>query len=301
MPVQVFEMETAAFPASQLAYSLNNMALATYSKMGGVPWLLKANPTISHELVIGIGSAVIKSSRMGQQKRYVGITTIFTGDGNYRLSNVSKSVPFEDYTSEVLVSLRKTITRLKVDLNWQSKEHIRLIFHVFKPFKNSEATAVQALMGELGDFDVDFAFVHVAQEHPYVLFDEGEKGIAVDPRQGLRKGEYCPARGTFLHISDRETLISLLGPRDIKRPDHGMPRPVLLRLHGSSTFVDKTYLARQVSLFAAHSWRSFFPAELPVTIYYSQLIARMLGNLAALPHWNPEAMIGRISNTRWFL
>lgn len=156
-------------------------------------------------------------------------------------------------------------------------------------------------MAELGDFDVDYAFLHVAQEHPYVLFDEGEKGSLVDARHDIRKGAFCPARGTFLHLSDRETLISLLGPRDIKRPEHGMPRPVLLKLHRNSTFVDKTYLARQVSLFASHSWRSFFPAELPVTIYYSQLIAKVLGNLEVLSHWNPDAMIGRISNTRWFL
>jgi hypothetical protein len=172
VPMQVFEMETAGFPPSQLAYALNNMALATYSKMGGIPWLLKASPTIAHELVVGLGSAVIKSSRMGQQKRFVGITTIFTGDGNYRFSNVSKAVPFDSYSSELLESLRKIITRLKSELNWQSKEHVRLIFHVFKPFKNAEASAVRELMNELGDFDADFAFLHIAQDHPYVLFDE---------------------------------------------------------------------------------------------------------------------------------
>jgi hypothetical protein len=75
----------------------------------------------------------------------------------------------------------------------------------------------------------------------------------------------------------------------------------LLRLHPSSTFSDMTYLARQVFLFASHSWRSFFPAELPVTIKYSDLIARLLGNLGMLSNWNPDVMVGRIANTRWFL
>jgi hypothetical protein len=57
----------------------------------------------------------------------------------------------------------------------------------------------------------------------------------------------------------------------------------LLKLHRDSTFTDMDYLARQVFHFSDHSWRTFLPASMPVTVSYSQLIARMLGNLARLP------------------
>ncbi len=59
IPVQEFEIETAQKPDKDLQFSLNNMALASYAKLNGIPWLLKANPTIAHELVIGLGSADI--------------------------------------------------------------------------------------------------------------------------------------------------------------------------------------------------------------------------------------------------
>ena len=62
-----------------------------------------------------------------------------------------------------------------------------------------------------------------------------------------------------------------------------------------------TYLTRQVNTFACHSWRSYFPSPLPVTILYSELIARLLGHLSTLPQWNPSQMLGRIGETRWFL
>ena len=83
IPVQEFEIETAQKPDKDLQFSLNNMALATYAKLNGIPWLLKANPTIAHELVIGLGSASIAEGRLGDRERYVGITTVFSGDGNY--------------------------------------------------------------------------------------------------------------------------------------------------------------------------------------------------------------------------
>ena len=96
IPVQEFELETAQKPDKDLQFSLNNMALATYAKLNGIPWLLKANPTIAHELVIGLGSASIAEGRLGDRERYVGITTVFSGDGNYHLTNVSRAVTMDD-------------------------------------------------------------------------------------------------------------------------------------------------------------------------------------------------------------
>jgi len=72
IPVQEFKIEAAQKTDRDLQYSLNNMAPATYAKLNGIPWLLKANPTIAHELVIGLGSANVSESRLGNRERYVG-------------------------------------------------------------------------------------------------------------------------------------------------------------------------------------------------------------------------------------
>lgn len=300
IPVQEFEMETVVLSDNQLVYVLNNMALATYAKLNGIPWLIKANPTIAHELVIGLGSAYIGEGRLSKKERVVGITTVFTGDGNYWLSNLSEAVPIDSFADTLLSSLRGTINKIKHDLNWQQREHIRLVFHAFKPLKYAEIDAIKSLMKELGDYDVEFAFLHIVQDHPYVLFDEEQTGIQ-DYQTRTMKGIFAPIRGLFFRLSSNEVLISLTGAREVKRPQDGMPRPVLLRLHRDSSFHDTTYLARQVYHFSNHSWRSFFPAPMPVTILYSELIAKMLGQLAMIPRWNPDAMLGRIGRTRWFL
>jgi hypothetical protein len=301
IPVQEFEIETTDIPDNRLQYVMNNMGLATYAKLGGVPWLVRAHLPIAHELVIGMGSAHVGEGRLGDTERVVGITTVFSGDGNYCLSTLSRSVSFDAYGEELLNSLKSTFSRVSRSMNWQPKEHVRLVFHAFKPLKEAEEEAVKALITTLGDYDVEFAFLHVIEDHPMLLFDEAQKGEpAYDGRGGV-KGVCAPTRGYFLRLSGHEVLITLTGAKEVKQASDGMPRPILLRLGRGSTFNDMTYLARQINTFACHSWRSYFPSPFPVTILYSELIARLLGHLSTLPQWNPAQMLGRIGETRWFL
>ena len=291
IPVQEFEIETAQKRDRELQYSLNNMALASYAKLNGIPWLLKANPTIAHELVIGLGSANISEGRLGHRERYVGITTVFSGDGNYHLTNISKAVTMEDYESAFLDSLQKAVSKVRQDMNWQAKDHVRLVFHAsFKQFNKNEVNAVKTLMEELGDYEVDYAFLQLSAQHPYLLFDDSQNGV-VDFDTRRTKGVYAPARASSLQLSNRDVLLCLTGPREVKRPEDGIPSPLLLTLHRDSSFPDMTYLTRQVFAFACHSWRTFLPGSVPVTIQYSDLIARTLGNLSLSDKWNPDVML----------
>jgi len=300
VPVQEFEIETAEIPDGRLQYALNNMGLAAYAKLNGTPWLIRASLPIAHELVIGLGSARIGEGRLGESERVVGITTVFSGDGNYCVSALSRAVSFEGYEEELLATLRATIDRLARNMNWQAGEHVRLVFHAFKPLKEAEEDAVKALMASLGDYDVDYAFLHVVGEHPYLLFDEAQEGVPSFDGTGL-KGACAPLRGRLLRLSNYEVLLTLTGAKEVKKASDGMPRPVLLKLGRGSTFDDMTYLSRQVDTFARHSWRSYDPSPFPVTIMYSQMIARILGRLSLVPRWNPAQMLGRIGDTLWFL
>lgn len=299
IPVQGFRLETTQLPDARLQYALNNMGLATYAKLNGVPWVIKVHKPIAHELVIGLGSANIGQGRLGGRERVVGITTVFTSDGLYCVSNLSQAVPYDDYEGEVLASLRRTIQHLALTMNWQEREHVRLVFHAFKPFKRTEENAVKELMKSLGNYDVDYAFLHIVEQHPQMLFDEQQQGRSCGAAG--KKGVFAPQRGLHLRLSESEMLLSLKGPNEVKRPVDGIPRPLLLRLGSGSDFTDMEYLARQVYTFSCHSWRTFFPASLPVTIMYSELIARLLGKLSTVPSWNPSSLLGRIGTTRWFL
>ena len=301
IPSQEFQTETMRRSGSGLDFILSNIALASYAKLGGTPWHLKVDNPLAHELVVGLGSASISDSRLGARERMVGLTTLFTNEGRYLLGNMSNAVPFDEYGTAVLDMLTSSIERARKDMNWQKGDEVRLVFHSFKPLKDTEADAVKALAATLmTDFTVDFAFLHVAHDHDTVLFDSDNPGAAAFGRQEL-KGEFAPARGQYILLNKQNSILSLTGSREVKKPTDGLPYPVLLHLHHCSTFTDLDYLTRQVFIFACHSWKTFDMARMPVTIAYSQLIARLLGRLAALPNFSVDSIHGRLNRLRWFL
>lgn len=298
VPVQEITLETMRLQDRQLVYALNNMSVATYAKVGGVPWLLKSQPSVAHELVVGIGSHTLTTSRLGSQERFVGITTVFSSDGRYLLDDRTAAVPYDEYEDALFKSLSRSIEQVRRIDNWRSTDAVRLIFHVFKQMKDIEVDAVGRLVDSLGLSDVKYAFLHVVDDHPLTLFDEDNQGVRW---AGELKGVYAPQRGLAVRLGDTETLLCFTGSHEVKQAQHGLPQSVLLRLHRRSTFRDMTYLTRQAFEFSGHSWRMFSPAPHPITIHYSELIARLLTGLRHVPNWDPDAMLGPIGRTRWFL
>jgi hypothetical protein len=305
VPVQAVRIETVEEQRGR-AYTLNNLALATYAKIGGIPWVISTRGVATHEIVIGIGSTEIGTSRLGQRSRYVGITTLFQGDGRYLVWETTREAAFENYPQELLTSLRKSIGFVSDQNKWEANDPIRLIFHVYKPLKRTEIQAAKSLVAEmLEEHPVEFAFLDLSHQHPFQIFDTSQTGVtywSADLRRKAKKGVFAPDRGTAFLIGPRTALLQLVGAREVKTWDQGMPRPLLLELHPDSDFSDLTYLVRQAYHFSFMSWRSFFPADEPVTILYSRWIANLLANLRAVPNWDASAL-ARMRDRRamWFL
>lgn len=294
VPVQDFTMELLSQSDTSLGYSLNNMALACYAKMGGVPWLLKSSPTLSHELVIGIGSANIGQERGADNQRIMGITTVFSGDGSYIVSNTSKAVVPEAYCEALTSVLGETIEKIQKRMNWQKGDTIRLIFHAqVKKFNKEEIEAVRAVIDKYREYQIEYAFLKISEDHGLHMFDSATAGV--------QKGRLAPQRGKTFKLSKHEMLVYLIGQRELRQDTDGHPRGVIVDIHKDSTFKDIKYLSAQLYSFASHSWRSYFPNPMPVTISYSDLIARNLGWLNQLPGWNDSVMIGKIGQSQWFL
>ena len=299
IPVQHVHFETIEQPVQQRVWSLNNVGLACYAKLGGVPWLLPTDQKVAHELVIGLGSHHEKTSRFGSSDRYLGITTVFSGDGRYLLESRTRAVPFSEYGVAMLDAVRRAVDQVRADFAWGADDPVRLVFHAFKPVKDIEAEAVRKLMGELTLPHAEYAFLHVADTHPFLVFNVNETGAHAG--HGALKGKCAPPRGLFLRLSNRDALLCLKGARELKQPSNGHPEPLMLHLHRESSFQDMTYLARQAFAFSCHSWRSFLPSPMPITILYSELVARNLKLLSGVSGWTDDAIVGRIGRTRWFL
>jgi hypothetical protein len=297
VPVQLVEIETIR--QSGTAYILNNLGLAMYAKLGGIPWTLAPNQDLAHEIVVGIGSARLGASRRGAGERVIGITTVFSGDGQYLLANNTQEVSSDQYTEALTNSLSETVRELRSRFGWKAKDRVRFIFHQsYKKYKDVEAEAVKRFAASLTDFDVKYAFVHVSDSHNWMLFDPTSNGVKFGSSM---KGKMVPQRGQCVPLGPHTALLTLSGPYQVKTARHGCPHPVLVNIHEDSTFTSLDYLARQVFNLTFMSWRGFNPSTMPVSISYSNLIVDLLGHLRHVKNWNPETLSTALRERRWFL
>lgn len=305
IPVQEIRLATVSQPQKDLQYTLQTFSLALYAKMNGLPWTVDQDLTINDELVIGIGTCELSGSRFMKSQRFVGITTVFRGDGNYLLGNLSKECSYDEYPSELKNSTLSILQEIKRRNGWQSGETVRLVFHAAKPLKNVEVAEIIAeCVAQVGDEqNIEFAFLTISHDHPFIILDKSQNGIPVSKQKpnGSRKGIYVPKRGTILQLGQYTRLLNTNGPQLIKRSNSPLATPLLIHLHPKSTYYDLTYLSEQVLKFTSLSWKSLLPASDPVTIYYSELIAKLLARLKSFRGWSPTMLNVKLRASKWFL
>ncbi|MBX3747808.1 MAG: hypothetical protein KF833_21075 [Verrucomicrobiae bacterium] len=289
VPVQEFRVETMEKPTSQRQWALGGIGLQIFSKLGGVPWLLQTKTRV-HELILGLGSASLGTTRCGNRDRVVGLTTAFSGDGRYYLTETSRIVKYEEHEGAVVESAVAAFKRVRAEMAWRPGDSVRVVLHSFKDLRKHHLEALKgAVVGVAEpDLKVDFSFLHLAEQHPILLFDPSEQ-------------QQIPPRGAVVHIGRYEALVAVLGPNEIRNDRAGFPRPICIKLQEGSTFTDLGYLSDQVLAFAALSWRNFTPTSVPITVLYAELIADLLGRLGSLSRWDPDILRGDAGTSRWFL
>lgn len=303
VPTQEVRMWTVNQPPASLQYTLQNFSVSVYAKLNGTPWTVNQDKAISDELVVGMGFAELSGSRFEDRQRFVGITTVFSGDGTYLLGNVSKECNYAGYPDMVKESMLAILKELKTRNNWRPGDTVRVIFHAHRPLKRIDvAKIVFACTREIGaEQDIQMAFVTVSHDHPFFIFDRQEKGEPVRRDSDVMKGTFAPARGTIARIGRSTRLLAVNSGKLIKRQNSPLPAPLLISLHEDSTFKDVDYLAEQVLKFTSLSWRSTLPAGTPVTIFYSERIAELLGRLKDVPDFSTTAISVKLKWSRWFL
>jgi len=295
IPMQGIKTTHLRSASDKLSYTLGPTSLQMYAKIGGIPWVLPAAHTVDHELVVGIGSSIHRPNFWtgAAQSRVVGLTTFFLGDGTYVLGQEISSVPYTEYLTALTESLERSLKEVS-KMYWREGTAVRIVFHVFKPLRDIEISAVNQVVKRFPENQILFAFVNIHQEHPWLMFSSA--------RESNQRWEVQPCeRGQNLVISETECLLQLQGAKDRPNKKHGMASPVLIRLHELSTFRDLHYIAQQVQDFSFMCWRSFFPVYTPVTLLYANNIARISSQLAQLPNWNPVVIDSHFRRKQWFL
>jgi len=171
VPTQEVRTSRVSKSAYELQYILQNFTVALYAKMNGTPWTVNQDTTISDELIIGLGTSEYSTNRFEKRTRYVGITTVFRGDGNYLLGHVSKECTYDEYPQMLQETTERVLQDIKQRNGWSPGDNIRLIFHAYKPLKNVEVAEIakRAALAVGQEQHIEFAFLTVTIDHSFLL------------------------------------------------------------------------------------------------------------------------------------
>jgi hypothetical protein len=303
VPTQAIFVEKLRQRDYDLQYILNTMAVAIYAKLGGTSHVLKValdagGEDARTELIFGMGRDIRKTSRFDQGEETIGFATVFRANGEYLYNDCTPYCAGSEYEKALEATIRRTVERVAAFEQLEDRAKVRLIFHLPRQPGKREERAIINAVGKLPRFDIDFALVHVNDDHHLQVFDMANTDPRTRGGQLRPEAALLPARGWSVAVGPRERLVTFVGQDQYK--GNGSPSPVRVTLDKRSTFTDIDYLTQQMFSLSFMSVRSLTPGVAPVTISYAERLAHITGHLRSVSQWAVELVQEKLGRKLWF-
>lgn len=300
VPTQAVFIETLRQNDHALQYSLNTMALACYAKMGGKSHVLdvEAPEDGVTELVFGIGRAMVGERRHAGKEETIGFATVFRSNGQYLYNDCTPYCDRDDYEVALEKTILRTVEKVAAYESIKDGAEVRLIFHVPRRPGKHEERAVLNAVGKLPRYKVEFALVHVNDDHHFQAFDTGNKtgrGWKGDKPDAALMTQ----RGLCVALGPDERLVTFVGVDQYR--GFGSPGPVLVRLDHRSTVKDVDYIAQQLYWLSFMNVGSLNPGNGPASIVYAEKLATLTGHLRAVQQWTVDLIHTKLGWKLWFI
>ncbi|UOY08921.1 hypothetical protein L0P88_10285 [Muricauda sp. SCSIO 64092] len=251
VPVQVLSKERVGSQYS-LKWSTSNIGLQIFSKLGGVPWLVK--PSNHDCLILGIGSSHKYDESTGKIHKYLAYSICLDSSGIYKkLSILSESEDEQSYLEE----LKKNLMSL---LEQEFTEYRKVVLHVPFKIKQKEIDSMDEALSQFKD--VDFKVIKINTDNKFFGFS--------------RHNTQVPYESSYIKLAKNEYLVWFEGLQYGKEiVFQRISNPVHIKFLNSkstSKAEDKTYLQDVLNLSGAN-WRGFNAKSIPISVYYSKIIA----------------------------
>uniref|UniRef100_A0A7V2ZJ72 Protein argonaute n=1 Tax=Ignavibacterium album TaxID=591197 RepID=A0A7V2ZJ72_9BACT len=237
-------------------FFLPNIAIALLAKLGGIPWRL--NKDVTNDLIIGFGEKKVN------ENMYLGNTVFFDNTGNIKENYYFNA----DNPSQLANNIISSLLNYKKQINEIPK---RIIIHYYKAPNQKEFKEISKAIKEL-NFDIPFVFVEINDSKAKDL-------IAFD----LTNEYSMPISGTCWEIRKGQEYILFNNTR--YGNDAGKYKdeyPVKIKLYFSKMINPTTEIINetlaQVYEFSRIYWKSLRQQCKPVTIIYSDLVAKYAAN-----------------------
>lgn len=277
IPLQVVNYRKLS-ERNSLKWSTSNVALAMFAKLGGIPWVVK--PSNNNCLILGIGSSHRRNEETGEITKYFAYTVCLDSSGLYKTLEV-----LADETSETNYLQTLTANLVKLLQDNRMGDYKTCVLHLPFKIKQKEISAISNAMNQIND--IEFVAIKVNLDNKYFGYSF--------------HNTFVPYESSFVKLSKSEYLVwfeGLLYGREVV--DKRLSNPVhiqFLNIGNQKSFDERKYLQDVLNLSGAN-WRGFNAKSIPISIYYSQIIAKYTESFEKIDGYEENS----ISNdTPWFL
>ncbi|HCN50591.1 Piwi domain-containing protein [Chryseobacterium indologenes] len=277
LPLQVVNYRKLG-EKNALKWSTSNVALAMFAKMGGIPWVVK--PSNYNCLILGVGCSHKRDFETGSITKYFAYTVCLDSSGLYKTLEV-----LADETNEThyLDNLKNNLVQLLSHERMQ--DYKTCVLHLPFKIKGSEIEAISEAIKEIKE--LDFVAIKINLDNKYFGYSFHNTLV--------------PYESSFVKLSKDEYLIwfeGLLYGKEIV--DKRLSNPVHVKFLnlGNQKFFDERKFLQDVLNLSGANWRGFNAKSIPISIYYSQIIAKYTEAFENIPGYKEDS----ISNDKpWFL
>lgn len=259
------------------------LAIASYTKAGGVPW--KLAETAPHSMFVGIGYAL---RSVGRNRFAIGAAQVFDERGA-GLQFVGSTASEDDGTridgGNPYLTRPQMQTLLGRALNLYQHQHSgrlprRLVVHKSTQWKRNETEGAFDALGRVNDVEL----LQVQVDNPW-------RGVRGTGKGSAGTADSWPVhRGTLLHLSGTELLLWTQGNApsvsrtggNYYKEGRGIPHPVVLRRWAGHSSAEE--VAGEVLALSKMDWNNDGLYNVgPVTLAYAADLARIMKMLRSVP------------------
>jgi hypothetical protein len=272
---QVIERDT--IHDSSFKFSVMNIGIAALAKLGSIPWRL--DRPVDDELIVGIGAFCPRKF----QTRYLGSAFCFANDGTFK--------GFDAFPENDLFALAGSIREAVQRFSKENKAAKRLIIHFYKTISKKEVGAILKELREKAKLNIPLIILTINKT-------ESKDLLVFDPEYP----EKMPLSGTYIPVGYNTYLLcnnTRYSDNPIGKTD-GYPLPIKIKVQTTDekTTTDITEIHKlidQAYQFSRMYWKSSKQQNLPVTIKYPEMIAKMM------PYFKDKQIPEFGKNNLWFL
>ncbi len=245
-------------------WAVSNIALALLAKLGGKPW--KVVPSHEKSIIFGIGQAHQKVD--GHIEKYFAYSVCTDSSGLYKkISVLGKSDNEKLYLKQLRKNILATISE-HLD-NGYNKYVLHIPFRLKRAELREINEAIKQLSSDAGSGNTDFVVIRVEPDNKYFGY--------------AHTNSLIPFESTYLTLTATPTFSYLIWFEGLQYHRGAIykriPGPILVEFYWANRSLNKEerikYLQDVLNLSGAN-WRGFNAKNLPISIYYCQLIARFL-------------------------